>query len=72
MSIPVRLVALCVILAWLLASTVYAAEEDSEGPAPGGLKTARRVEGNRVLTYTLFLVLAGMGLTLVFRGIRAR
>jgi len=72
MSLPRRVFVTGVLIALLLATVPCAwAKETDEADGPD-LETATRTSGNPFFAYTIFIVLGGAAVTIVFRGIRAR
>jgi hypothetical protein len=62
---------LLVLLLVLTIAAVCLAQAASTGD-PELPASLERVTGNRAVSYAFFAVLAGLGLLLIFRGIRAR
>jgi len=60
------------VLLLLRPAVAWSAAKEAGDAAVPYLESATRSEGNHVFAYSVFFVLAGMALTIVFRGIRAR
>ena len=72
LAVVVGATAVLVVFSTLPATAMLFASDDGAIAAVERLRTADERKGNHVFAYTIFFVLAGMGLMLVFRGIRAR
>ena len=54
---------------WLCAACAAEGPDAAETKIPDSLE---RITGSRVVSYVFFSVLAGLGLLVIFRGVRAR
>jgi len=64
-----KAVAGALLVMWLCATCAAQGPGAAETKVPDSLQ---QVTGNRVVSYVFFLVLAGLGLLVIFRGVRAR